>query len=62
MITEVAVEDIKIEEYSFENGVTDDNAYVVDVSIEYAKELDYPKEVTLILIHNENKLEIAQMK
>lgn len=62
MVTEVTVDDIKVEEYSFENDITDSNAYVVNVSIKYEKELNYPKEVTLVLIHNENKLEIAQMK
>lgn len=62
MITEVSVDSIETQSYSFDNGVDDSNAYEVTVSVSYAKDLEYPTEVTLILIHNENKLEVAIMK
>ncbi len=62
MVTNVEVDDISSEEYSFEEITQDDNAYVVTLSVSYAKELDYPEKVTLVLVHNENKLEIAKME
>ena len=39
----------------------DDKAYVVKVTIEYEKDLEYPKEVELTIIHSNDKLEIAKM-
>ena len=62
MVTEVIIDEIQNQTYSFDNDVEDDNAYIVTASISYSKDLDYPTEVTLVLIHNENKLEVAKME
>lgn len=40
----------------------DELGYKVVVSIEYTKDLGYPKEVTLNLIHQEKKIYIAEIK
>lgn len=62
MVTEVIIEDVTEEEYSFENDVEDSKAYVVNATVKYAKEMGYPKNVNLVLIHNNNKLEVAKIK
>ena len=62
MVTEVSIDSVEQEEYSFDNDVEDSDAYVVTVSISYSKDLEYPTEVELVLIHNGNKLEIAKME
>lgn len=61
MVTEVSIDDVETLEYTFDNDIEDSNAYVVTVSISYSKDLDYPTEVELVLIHSENKLEVAKM-
>lgn len=62
MVTEVSIDSIEQEEYSFDNDIEDSNAYVVTVSVSYSKDLEYPTEVELVLIHNGTKLEIAKME
>ncbi|MFA5604059.1 MAG: hypothetical protein WDA12_04365 [Bacilli bacterium] len=50
------------EEDTYEYGETEDKkAYIVVATIEYDKDLDYPEEVSLVIIHSNNKLEIAKM-
>ena len=44
------------------NETTDSNAYFLDMKIIYENDLDYPVNVSLTLIHNNDKLEIAEMK
>ncbi len=41
---------------------TDEEAYYVEIEIDYLKDLEYPKEVSLVIIHNNNKLEIAKLE
>lgn len=61
MVTDVSINSVETQSYSFENSVEDDSAYVVTVSVSYSKDLGYPTEVTMVLVHNENKLEVAKM-
>ncbi len=57
------VEIISLEKQSFEYlDKVDDNAYLITAKIEYIKNMDYPDEVSIILIHNNNKLEVAEME
>ncbi len=42
--------------------VKDENGYVAKVSIEYEKDMGFPKEVTLSLVHVESKLYIVEIK
>lgn len=56
------VEVKSIEKEDFEKGNTTLNGYHVKLKIEYDKDMDYPESVELSLVHNEDKLEIAEMK
>lgn len=60
-VTNSSVKEIKTEKLDKKN-VKDDNAYVVTVNLEYKKDLDYPKEVVVKLLHNDKKLEIYEME
>ena len=42
--------------------LTDQNGYTITVSITYAKDMGYPKEVTLTLVHVLKKLYIVEVK
>ena len=57
-----AVEIISIEKNNYEYLETrDEEAYFIKAEIEYDKDLEYPKEVSIIIIHNNQKLEVAEM-
>lgn len=60
-VTFSSVKDIKQEAYSYKD-IKDDKAYTVTVNIEYKKDLDYPTEVIVKLLHTDKKLEIYEMK
>ena len=59
-VKKVKVSDIKQDEYKSEVA-SDDEAYYVTLKITYVKDLEYPTECSLILIHSNDKLEIAAM-
>lgn len=61
VVSEVIVNSVEMENYIFDNDVEDSNSYVVNASVTYSKDLGYPTEVTLVLIHSNNKLEVAKM-
>lgn len=57
------VEMISVDNNSYEyNDTVDNNAYYLTMSITYDKNLGYPSKVDLVLIHNGDKLEVAEMK
>lgn len=57
------VEKTSIERKLFEyNGDIDYDAYHVNLKISYKEDLGYPTDVLLVLIHNNDKLEIAKME
>lgn len=59
-VKEVEIISIKKSEYEGEL-YQDDEAYYVDLNISYEKDLEYPTEVSIVLIHNNNKLEIVKV-
>ena len=61
VVSEVLVNSVETENYIFDNDIEDANSYVVKSSVTYSKDLGYPTEVTLVLIHSNNKLEVAKM-
>ena len=61
-IKEVKTTSIEKKEYSNENGFSDDSAYYVDVKITYDEDMEYPTECSLIIVHSNDKLEIAEME
>ena len=61
IVTGVEVDSIYTDSFSYDDGV-DYDAYYIDFSISYETDLDYPNSVSLVLIHNNDKLEIAKME
>lgn len=60
VVQNVEVTDVTNGEFEY-GDETDDKAYIVELTITYEKDLEYQKNVTLTLIHSNNKLEIAKM-
>lgn len=60
IVEKVEVAKVKNETYKYGNS-SDDNAYVVNFNITYKDDLGYQDEGSLVVIHNDNKLEIASM-
>ncbi len=60
VVKKVTVDNITQEPFEY-NDKTDDNAYVVDLSISYNRDMGYQEKATLTLIHSGKKLEIAKM-
>ncbi len=61
VVTSTEVTDIKKSTYSYDD-IVDDNCYVINVAVTYKKDLGYPTEVTVKLVHNGDKLEAFYMK
>ena len=59
-VTSVTVTKVKQESYKYGNN-TDDTAYVYNFDIEYKDDLGYQTSGSLILIHNDRKIEVAAM-
>lgn len=56
------VEIVGIEQIEFEYGTkTDNHAYKINVKWTYKEDMDYQDEAVITLIHEENKLNIAQL-
>lgn len=60
-VNDVKIKSIKQINYK-NNNYQDKSGYQVEVNINYVTDYDYPKEVTLTLIHEENKLVIVEIK
>lgn len=57
------VEIISVENIVYKKDLLkDDKGYKVKAKIGYVKNLDYPKETELVLIHEDNKLAIVEIK
>ena len=57
IVTSVEVKDLKNEKYSYKK-ISDDNAYIITLTLGYKKDLGYPTEVEVRLLHTDKKLEI----
>lgn len=44
------------------NNTSDNNAYYLTMNINYTKDLGYPTKVELVLIHNNDRLEVAKLE
>jgi hypothetical protein len=60
-VKEVTIANVLNQKFESEK-VNDDLAYNVTLNIVYQKDLGYPKEVNLTLVHLENKLYVVQVK
>ena len=61
IVTKSEIVSIKQKKYTYKK-IVDDKAYVVKVKLEYKKDLGYPTQVTVKLLHTDKKLEIYYMK
>ncbi len=61
VVTKVSTEASTTEAFKYGDN-TDENAYKINFDIEYEEDLGYQNSGTLILIHNDNKLEVAAME
>lgn len=59
-VNKVEITNIETSKYENDN-YQDDSNYQVSLKIGYVKDYDYPEEVTLTLIHEENKLVIVEV-
>ena len=60
-IVNVDVINVEQKEYTLNDTTTDEEAYYVDVTMNYAKDLGYQKYATVVLMHNEKRLDIVKM-
>ena len=60
-VVNVDVINVEQKEYTLNDEVTDDKAYYIDVTMNYAKDLGYQKSATVVLIHNGKRLDIVKM-
>ena len=60
-IVNVDVINVEQKEYVLSDTVTDANAYYVDVTMNYAKDLGYQSSATVVLIHNDKRLDIVKL-
>lgn len=61
VVKSVEVSDIYSDSFEYNYDI-DYDAYYITFDITYEKDLEYPNSVTLVLIHNDDKLEIAKME
>lgn len=61
IVSKIEVTDTKQEAYKYKD-IIDDKAYIIKVKLEYKKDLGYPEEVEVRLLHSDKKLEIYSMK
>ena len=60
-VKSVEVTNLKNEKFESEK-VSDENAYITTLSVDYVVDLEYPKEVILTIVHSDNKLYIVEVK
>ena len=60
-VKEVTQESIENNIFKY-NNESDINAYYLTMNINYTKDLGYPTKVELVLIHNDDRLEVAKLE
>lgn len=61
IVKEITQESIETNTFKY-NDTSDNNAYYLTMNIDYTKDLGYPTKVDLVLIHNNNRLEVAKLE
>ncbi len=61
VVKEVKINNVSKKQYQSEK-ISDEKAYYIDLTIDYQKNLGYQKNVKLILVHLNDKLEIVKME
>jgi hypothetical protein len=62
IVKEVTVKNMVQKEFGHKDSIYDLKAFFIDYKIEYVKDLEYPVEVTLIIVREDNKLSIVEMQ
>lgn len=61
LVLSTEVKSIEQENVTFDNDVEDSKAYKVNIILTYEKDLGYPTDISLVIIHKDKKLEIAKL-
>ena len=61
IVKEITQENVENKIFKY-NNTSDTNAYYLTMNIEYSKDLGYPTKVEIVLIHNNNRLEVAKLE
>ena len=61
IVKEIIQENIETKNFKY-NNTSDSNAYYLTMNISYTKDLGYPTKVELVLIHNNDRLEVAKLE
>lgn len=61
IVKSVDVVSTKVTSYKYEK-INDTNAYIVTLNVTYEKDLGYPKTVTVTVAHNNNRIEVVEVK
>lgn len=61
VVSNIIVESCKNITFKSKN-ITDEEAYEVVVNVEYLKDMNYPSEVTLTIVHENDKLAVIEVK
>lgn len=61
VVKEVTQENIENKIFKYDN-TADNNAYYLTMNIDYVKDLGYPTKVDIVLIHNNDRLEVAKLE
>lgn len=59
-VTEVFIDTIETKQFKYSS--TDEKAYYIGASISYQTDLGYATKINIVLIHSNNKLEVAKME
>ena len=60
-VKEITEESIETKSFKY-NNTSDSNAYYLTMNINYTKDLGYPTQVEIVLIHNNDRLEVAKLE
>lgn len=61
IVSEVLIKSNEIKSFKYKDK-NFENSYYIEVEIKYEKDLEYPKNVSLVLVKNNNKIEVAKME
>ncbi len=61
VVKSVDIVSLKNTSYNYDK-IKDTNAYEINVNVNYEKDLEYPKTVKLILVHNDKRIDIVEVK
>ena len=61
IVSSVQVEKVTNQEFKSDT-INDDNSYLIELSVDYKKDLEYPSKVVVSVVHHDNKLYIVEVE